>query len=204
MMGRVIKGPGHRLPGELLDAKQEAAAIVAAARAQADGALAAAATEVEAARQRGYADGQNAAAAEVTRVVAAVQADAERAQPVAQTAAVALAAKMAAKIVGRAVETSPAVMAEIAAEALRASRARTGPVKLRVHPLDRAALAAAKSALIGRLVPGAALEIVDDPTVGRHGCIVDTPAGRLDARLDTQVAVLEKALLGEVKRTTHG
>jgi flagellar biosynthesis/type III secretory pathway protein FliH len=104
---------------------------------------------------------------------------------------------MAARIVGRAVEVEPAVMAEIAAEALRASAARPGRVKLRVHPADRAALVAARPTLAARLVSGTALDIVDDPTVGRYGCVVDTSAGRLDARLATQLAVLEQALARE-------
>jgi len=37
---------------------------------------------------------------------------------------------------------------------------------------------------------------VADPAIGRHGCVVETVVGRLDARLDTQLDALEKALRG--------
>lgn len=196
-MGRVIKGLGHRVPGELLDARAQAAAIVAAARAEADRLRASAHAESEAARQRGYAEGCDAAAAQVLSTVLAARAQAEEALIAARPTAVSLAARMAAKIVGQAVDTAPAIMAAIAAQALQAGRARAGRVKLRVHPTDRAALIAARPTLAAQLAAGVALEIVDDPTVDRYGCIVETSAGRLDARLETQLALLEKALAGD-------
>jgi flagellar biosynthesis/type III secretory pathway protein FliH len=196
-MGRVVKGLGHRVPGDVLLARQQASAILAAARAEAERLRAGALAEQESARQRGYADGTDAAAAEVTRIVAAVRTATEEVLHQARPTAVALAARMAARIVGRAVDVQPAVMTEIAAEALRASGARPGRVKLRVHPADRAAVVATRPALAARLASGTALDIVDDPTVGRYGCVVDTTAGRLDARLATQLAVLEQALTGE-------
>ncbi len=185
-MGRVVKGPGHRVPAELLDARAQAAAIVAAARAQADQIRAEAA-----------AAGRDQAAAEVLNTLLAARAEAARTLIAARPAAAALAARMAARIVGRAVETSPVVMGEIAAQALAGARARGGRIKVRVHPDDRAALAAARPQLLARLAEGAALDLVDDPAVGRHGCVVETSAGRLDARLETQLGVLERAAAGD-------
>jgi flagellar biosynthesis/type III secretory pathway protein FliH len=196
-MGRVIKGLGHRVPGVLLDAEAQAAALLATARADADRLRVDAQTAFEQTRQRGYADGRDAAATEVLSIVLAARAEQQQALTAASPMAVSLAARMAAKIVGHAVETAPALMAEIAGQALSAGRARAGRVKLRVHPADRAALVAASPTLAARLSAGAALELVDDPTVGRYGCIVETNAGRLDARLETQLALLEKALRGE-------
>ena len=205
-MGRVVKGWGHRVPGQLLDAKAQAAAILDAAQAEAER-LRADAEQLRAdarllyaeAQQRGLAEGRDAAAAEVLGTLLAARAEAAAALVAARPAVVSLAAGMAAKIVGRAVDTSPSLIADIATEALRASRAGAGRVKLRVHPTDRQALMTSRSQLAAQLGVSAALEIVDDPAVGRYGCIVETGAGRLDARLETQVAVLEKALLGESK-----
>jgi len=37
---------------------------------------------------------------------------------------------------------------------------------------------------------------VADASVGRNGCVVETPVGRLDARLQTQLDALERALRG--------
>jgi type III secretion protein L len=198
-MGRVVKGWGHRVPGQLLDAKAQAAAILDAAQAEAARLRADARLRYAEAQQRGLAEGRDAAAAEVLSTLLAARAEAAAALVAAKPAAVSLAARMAAKIVGRAVDASPSLIADIATEALRASRAGAGRVKLRVHPTDRQALMTARPQLAAQLGAGAALEIVDDPAVGRYGCIVETGAGRLDARLETQVAVLEQALLGQPK-----
>jgi flagellar biosynthesis/type III secretory pathway protein FliH len=110
-----------------------------------------------------------------------------------------LATKMAEKIVGRAIDLAPGLMAELAEQALVASRARAGVIRLRIHPDDRALLAGdeARGRLLARLEAGAELELRDDPAVGRHGCVVETATLRLDARLDTQLAALERALAAE-------
>jgi flagellar biosynthesis/type III secretory pathway protein FliH len=57
-----------------------------------------------------------------------------------------------------------------------------------------AALAAARPRLEAALAAAADVKIVGDPAVGRHGCVVETPVGRLDARLETQLDALEGAV----------
>jgi len=57
-----------------------------------------------------------------------------------------------------------------------------------------------RDALAGRAPGAAALEIVGDESVGRHGCVIETAVGRVDARLETQLAALERALMEQ----THG
>jgi flagellar biosynthesis/type III secretory pathway protein FliH len=100
---------------------------------------------------------------------------------------------MAEKIVGRAVALDPELGAAMAARALEAARPRGGAVVLRVHPDDVATMEARRGELLARLAKVEALRILPDPAVGRAGCIVDTPAGRLDARLETQLEVLERS-----------
>ncbi len=154
------------------------------------------------ARRQGYADGQDAAAAELTEALAAAarQAAAVRvqAEPAAMRLSGRLAAKMAEKIVGHAVEVDPDTLIAIAAQALVASRARAGLIKLRVNPDDRAALERdeARRVLLARFDGGVELEILADPAVGRGGCVVETATVRLDARLETQIAALERAVAG--------
>ena len=140
--------------------------------------------------QQGHAD----AAAEFTTLVAAARADAARVQAAAVPAARGLAAHMAGKIVGRAITLDPSVAAEIAAQALAAARVRAGVMTLRIHPADRAAIEDSRAGLLSRLGDAIDLRVVDDATVARGGCVVDTPAGRLDARLSSQLAALERAV----------
>ena len=170
-MGRVVKGMGRVVPSLLLDARGEVDRLRADVRAAA----------------------QAHALVEAAAILAAAHAEAARLLAGARPAALALAARMAARIVGRAVDLDPAVMAEIAAEALASCRPR-GVVKLRAHPADLAALDAAQAALLARLEGAAALELVPDVNVGRYGCVVETPLGRVDARLEAQIAALERAV----------
>ena len=202
-MGRLVKHPGRIVPAPVVGAMEQAAAILAAAHARA-GALVREGEALRAEeRRRGYAEGRAAAASELTETLAAAALEAARARAQAEPAALRLAgrlaAKMAEKIVGRAVETSPETVTDIAAQALAATRARAGLIKLRVHPEDRAALEhdGARRALLARFDGGVELEILDDATVGRGGCIVETTTTRLDARLESQLAALERAVSGE-------
>jgi flagellar biosynthesis/type III secretory pathway protein FliH len=198
-MGRVVKGHGHVVPAAVMDARAEAAALVAAAQREAEALGAAAAAERERARRLGYEDGRAQAAAELVGVLAAARAEAEEMLARAEPAALTIAGKMAEKIVGRAVALDPALMADIAGEALDACRTREGAVTLRVHPEHLAAVERERGALVARLGDAAALEafeIVGDDAVERLGCVVETPVGRVDARLSTLLEALTSSLTG--------
>jgi flagellar biosynthesis/type III secretory pathway protein FliH len=112
----------------------------------------------------------------------------------AKQAAIILARKMAEKIVGHAVTVDATVMRDIAAHALAAARLSPEPINLRVHPDDLAMLQASRPEWLAELGWRADVTITADTGVGRYGCIVETSAGRLDARLETQLDALEQAL----------
>jgi len=195
-MGHVVKAFGRVVSKPLLDARAEAEALVARARAEAEALRATARAAQEAARREGFERGRADGLAEAAVTVAAARVEAARLVDASVSAAIALAAKMAEKIVGRAVTLAPEVMAEIAGEALAAARPDAGKVWLRVHPDDLAALEPRRAALAAR-APAATLELVADETISRHGCVIETPQGRVDARLETQLAALERALTAE-------
>jgi flagellar biosynthesis/type III secretory pathway protein FliH len=134
--------------------------------------------------------------AEVTELLISARAMADAERAAAKDAALVLARKMAERIVGRAVELDPSVMGEIAGQALAASRARGGSVVLRVHPDDLAAVEQTRGQWRERLSAAADVRLVGDDSVGHLGCVVETPVGRLDARLQTQLDALERALRG--------
>jgi len=194
-VGRLVRDMGRVIPKPVLDAAAEAGRVLDAARAEADGIRAGARSAREAARIEGFEEGRNAARAEAVEILVAARADAEQVRADARDMAVALAVRMAEKIVGRVVELAPAILADIAAQALAASRARDGVITVRVHPADLAAVAVARPGLTDRLAGRAELRLISDETVGRFGCVVESRAGRLDGRLMTQLAALERALV---------
>lgn len=194
-MGRVVKSFGHVVRQPLFDARQEAAALLARAQTEADALRADAAAVREAARCEGFETGRADGLAEAAVALAAAHTEAARLVAAAGPSAIALAAKMAEKIVGRAVALAPETMAEIAGEALAACRPGAGTIRVRIHPDDLPAVEARRAALEAR-APAAALELVADEAVGRHGCVIETAQGRVDARLESQLAALERALTG--------
>jgi len=195
-MGRVTHGGGggRVVPAEALDARAEAAAVRAAARAQAAAISAQAEATRDAAVRAGYEQGRAQAAAELAALLVEGRAQAERLREASAPTVIALALKMAEQIVGRAVTLAPDVMADIVGAALAACRPRGDWVRVRVHPDDAAAVTARRDALAARAPRGAALEVVADESVGRAGCVIETAFGRVDARLETQLAALERAL----------
>jgi flagellar assembly protein FliH len=174
--------------------------LLPAARADADGIRARAVADRDEAVRQAHAVGRAEAAAEMAALLADARAHANRLRQEATPAAIALATKMAEQIIGRAVSVAPEVMADIVGAALDACRPRGDWVRVRVHPDDTAAVIARRDTLAGRAPPAAAIEIVADESVGRHGCVVETAVGRVDARLRTQLDALERALTEQ----THG
>ena len=63
-----------------------------------------------------------------------------------------------------------------------------GPITVRVHPDDVAALAALQAAAADDDRP--ALVLQPDPTIGRGGCVVETPSRLVDGRVETALLAL--------------
>ena len=179
-MGRIIKAPAESGPlrDEPAHDPHEAAAVY------------------EEARREGFAAGHTEGVAQAAVLLAGARAEAEQARQSLVPTAIALARKMAEKIVGRAVALDETVTAEIAAEALSAVRPDVPAVRLRVNPEDLPSVQRHLDRLAAR-APGLAIELVPDVTVSRAGCVIDTNRGRIDARLETQLEALERAVRGE-------
>jgi len=195
-MGRLVKSLGRVVPAAVFTAEAEAALV----RARAEEDAAALRSEAQVAREQaerdGFEAGKQEGMAQVSALLLAAQARAERDLAGAKDAAIVLARRMAERIVGRAVELSPELMGAIVAEALAASRAKAGTVVLRVHPQDLAAVERERPRWLARVAAAVDVRVVADPAIGRHGCVVETAVGRVDARLDKQLDALERALRG--------
>ncbi len=107
-----------------------------------------------------------------------------------------LAVKLAEKIIGREIERDDAALADIVSAALRHARQQES-LTVRVNPADLPRVQAHRE----RLDPSGRARFIDlvaDPRVGHGGCVIEGESGTVDARLDTQLRVLERALLARV------
>ena len=162
-------------------AEREAAQLVDAARGEAD-----------AVRREARALGRSEGLAEVEALRAEVEAARERVFAEAEPALRSLALEIARRVIGHAVESVP-VVAEMAEQALRRARHRRR-LSLRAHPADHGALVAAMPRLAA-LAPAAELSLLEDADVGRGGVLLETEAGAVDARVESQL----EALAGELE-----
>jgi flagellar biosynthesis/type III secretory pathway protein FliH len=104
-----------------------------------------------------------------------------------------LALAVARKVIGREVETSRTAVAEMCALALANVR-RARSVSVRVHPADIGRVEESRPMLANVLGRDAGLVLEPDESVGRGGCVIVSDVGRVDARLEVQLAAIERAL----------
>ena len=100
-----------------------------------------------------------------------------------------LAAHMAERIVGDALTRRPELLDALYDRAL-AEVGEQRPGRIRVHPEDRQRTQiAARAAALG-------FEVVDDPSVGHGGCVVEAQGASSDHRLDAMLEALRAAVEG--------
>lgn len=114
----------------------------------------------------------------------------------AKEAVVRLAMEIARRIVKKQVESDPTVaLAQV--EAALAVISRPTDLVVSVHPKDRAVVEAALPTLAKRFSGGKGVELADDESVGRGGCVVRSRgalAGEIDATIATQADRIAEAL----------
>jgi type III secretion protein L len=178
------------VPAALVAAHDEAREVLARARAQAD--LLVGEARDAAGSARAEAEREGAAAAEARLAagfIRLIQAEQSWARDREQ-GLVDVARALAERLLGRALELDPSLVADLAREALR-SVARARRVALFVHPDDEAPL----RARLGELGLSAhVLEVHVDPSRPRGSLLADTDLGTLDAQLAPQLDRLVSAL----------
>ncbi len=108
---------------------------------------------------------------------------------------VSLACEVARAVLGREAEAGPSVLRDVVARAIERTR-RAEVLVLRVHPDDAAWAESAARSWLPEGMNAAELHIVADGTVDRGGVVLDTELGRVDARLDVQIAEVARILEG--------
>jgi flagellar assembly protein FliH len=107
--------------------------------------------------------------------------------------AVHLAAAIAARVIRRELSRTPDVTVALVREALELA-AGNAELKIRLNPLDHAALAPQIQMVVRELTPLAQTELVADPHVAQGGCRVETRFGAIDQQLESQLARIEEEL----------
>ena len=183
------------------DAESKAQAIVADAEAQAADIIAKAQAEAEqmkaTAHDNGFKEGSDQAASQYTQMIAEhskrmEQKEGEVANQIRQ-----LSLAIAKKIIGKELEINPSAIVEMAKKHLQSIRQRR-EVYLRVSPADLERLREHKRELIDQLGRAKEIEIRADEALSPGSIMIETEAGSIDARIETQMAVIERVLMGKV------
>lgn len=101
-------------------------------------------------------------------------------------AAVGLAIAIAEKILHRQLELSPDIAIELMRQTLDVA-AGSSQLKLRMHPEDVKLLGPHADDVVRAASRCGDVEVVDDPSIARGGCVIETQHGTIDAQIETQL-----------------
>lgn len=183
LRGQPVPAPAvgaRRVPGAIVDARAEAERIVADAQAEAKRAVAGAVEEAT----------REARAQETARLAASWLALRQREEASAagqQDRLIALATALAERLLGESLRIDPVRIAELAVTAMQEARGARA-VRIDASPDDVTALREALGAL------GEGAQVHEDATLGRGSLVVHTDLGKIDARIEPQLARLATAL----------
>lgn len=177
----------------IVEARAESRRLLQEAQAEADRRLAEAQAEVERIRAEAWQAGYEAGLAEFTTRLLDLQRRRETLLNQAEEEVLRLALRIAEKIVGRELEVQETTLLDIVRAAMRNLR-QASTVTICVNPADVPRLERHREAL-ETLRRGQYVNIVPDTRVSVGGCILESESGIVDAQLDTQLRVIEQALL---------
>ena len=150
--------------------------------------------EAERLRFEAREEGRREGLGECLRELARARAEYRRLQDVAEADLVDLALVVAGRLVGQVLERERAVVVRMVREALRGARGRRSIV-VRVSAADAPIVEAHRQELVAS-VEGVPVYVEVDGTLKAGDTVIETESGRIDARLETQLAVLREALTG--------
>ncbi len=194
-MGKFVRG-GLVVPVEKVRALQYADQIIAEAEERATTIIASARAEAEEIRCKASASGLDQARNEAAAMISAATLKREELLSGVQRDVVSLAMERANKVSHRELDLRPELIAELCGDVIQQVLLASSVI-MHVHPDDLAVVRGRQDALSERLEKGASFRIVEDETIGRGGCVIESDMGRIDARLETQLAAIERALLAD-------
>lgn len=190
MEGKILKanlGAGQIVRQQVISAAEQAERLVADAEATS-----------EQIREEAWREGYTTGLREWEAALEEARAQGERYRKDGQADFVRLAIKIAGKILGEELQAAPERVAVIVGEALKSvTRERT--LTIRVAPGAAAVLTPHLARLRERLPQDCSVRVAESAEITQGGCIIVSELGAIDARVEVQLEMLERALLHEVR-----
>ena len=186
---------------ETVEAKSEASDILEDARAQAQSLIEAATTEAETLRENAKAEGRqegiDQGATEVAQIIKRMTEHQQEQEAQVLPQLLKLVRKMAEKVIGSELEQRPEALVGMIKRTLHDKARQRRSLLLRVNPADLEVVRNERHRLMDALVRASDLAIREDDDISPGGVIIETEAGTIDARLETQLDALERAMFGQ-------
>ena len=186
---------------ETVEAKSEASDILEDARAQAKSLIDAATTEAESLREmaktEGRQEGIDQGATEVAQIIKRMTEHQQEQEAQVLPQLLKLVRKMAEKVIGSELEQRPEALVGMIKRTLHDKARQRRTLLLRVNPADLEVVRNERHRLMDALVRASDLSIREDDDISPGGVMIETEAGSIDARLETQLDALERAMFGQ-------
>lgn len=150
--------------------------------------------------QKGYQEGHHAAMVELSGSLKTIRSVAAKAVEekwkyikAIEGNIVELSLEIAEKVIAERIKLDPEVILNIARKALMVAAEREH-IQIRVNPDDLEVLKAHKDDLTGSMDGIQKIEVIADRRVGRGGCILETSAGNVDARIQSQLSQIDQSM----------
>lgn len=194
---KLISSPTNRkvLKNQIVFAREEAARILEEAEEFAAEIRLEAQKEAENLRAGAYRDGVEKAVTEFEKNLLEVREIRDRVWRETEQDLLRLSIRLTEKILGREIKSDKKAVADIVAAALQNARQQE-KLTVRVNPSDLPVVEKEVEHLTrtGRV---RFMDFVADPRVSEGGCLIESEVGTIDAQLETQLRVLERALLSQ-------
>lgn len=155
----------------------------------------------EAGRKEGYADCRKEMEAEVSASVSSfasmvddLMVQRKRLLVDSEETVLRLSCEIARRIIGKMAEMNNEIIVEVVRNAL-AHLADKQKVLIRLNPTDAEVLRTHKDDWADAAGAGSSVEIAEDKRIKRGGCLIEGESGSVEAQLDRQIEMIEKALM---------
>lgn len=193
---RVVKGvfpKGSLVKNSVVEAEQEAAEIRRNAEEYAAEIVREAHQSAKDLKEAGYKEGFESGLSELIENVVATAKIREHAVNEAEEQIIELSVAIARRIIGKELASREDAVIDIVESGIRHVRHKH-KLLIRVNPLDVETVVL-ESERLEKRTGGRYIDVVPDTDVAAGGCIIESESGTVDARVETQLRVLQRGLL---------